>query len=164
LKAKGHLSVTNFRERDSSNFVASHNRYATLSIDISGLPKIQVANTWTEFPAQHVYAMVTKGTECKNPSKSLVAATFEKAIVYVFAGSPIRNAEVRSSTLLCSTIKSTTYVGERRARRFSWPKLGDADNYVARASPPAGFVSGLIDNFQFDVTRFVQGLWWRGHC
>jgi hypothetical protein len=33
-----------------------------------------------------------------------VAATLEKAITYVFAESPIRNAEARSSTLLCSTI------------------------------------------------------------
>jgi hypothetical protein len=33
----------------------------------------------------------------------LVAATLEKAITYVFAESPIRNAEARSSTLLCST-------------------------------------------------------------
>ena len=37
------------------------------------------------------------------PLKSLVASTFEKAITYVFAESPIRNAEVRGSIPLCST-------------------------------------------------------------
>jgi hypothetical protein len=47
--------------------------------------------------------MVTNGKEQENLDFSLVAATFEKAITYVFAGSPIRNAEARSLTLLCST-------------------------------------------------------------
>ena len=37
------------------------------------------------------------------PLNLLVAATLEKAITYAFAESPIRNAEARSSTLLCST-------------------------------------------------------------
>jgi hypothetical protein len=48
--------------------------------------------------------MVTNGKEQENLDFSSVAATFEKAITYVFAESPIRNAEARSSTLLCSTI------------------------------------------------------------
>jgi hypothetical protein len=47
--------------------------------------------------------MVTNGKNRKTLI-FLVAATFEKAINYVFAESLIRNAEARSSTLLCSTI------------------------------------------------------------
>jgi hypothetical protein len=62
-----------------------------------------VANTWTKITASGVYAMVTNGKERENLDFSSVAATLEKAITYVFAGSPIRNAEARSSTLLCST-------------------------------------------------------------
>ena len=49
--------------------------------------------------------MVRNGKEPENPLNLLVAATLEKAITYVFAESPIRNAEARSSTLLCSTNK-----------------------------------------------------------
>jgi hypothetical protein len=63
----------------------------------------QVANTWTKITARYGYAMVRNGKELENPLNLLVAATLEKAITYVFAGSPIRNAEARSSTLLCST-------------------------------------------------------------
>jgi hypothetical protein len=48
--------------------------------------------------------MVRNGKEPENPSFSLVAATFEKAITQVVAERLIRNAEARSSTLLCSTI------------------------------------------------------------
>jgi hypothetical protein len=47
--------------------------------------------------------MVRNGKEPENPLNLLVAATFEKAITYVFAESLIRNAEARSSTLLRST-------------------------------------------------------------
>ena len=47
--------------------------------------------------------MVRNGKERENLDFSSVAATLEKAITYVFAESPIRNAEARSSTLLCST-------------------------------------------------------------
>ena len=43
------------------------------------------------------------GKNGKNLDFSSVAATFEKAITYVFAGSLIRNAEVRGSIPLCST-------------------------------------------------------------
>jgi hypothetical protein len=42
------------------------------------------AAAWTEFAARHVYAMARNGKECKNPSRSLVAATFEKTKAYVF--------------------------------------------------------------------------------
>ncbi len=62
-----------------------------------------MANTWTKKTGRDVYAMVTNGKEAENPYNLLVAATFEKAITYVFAGSLIRNAEARSSTLLWST-------------------------------------------------------------
>jgi hypothetical protein len=55
---------------------------------------------------------VRDGKEWEKPgnlSDLLVAATLEKAITYVFAESPIRNAEARSSTLLCSTIKTHSF-------------------------------------------------------
>ena len=38
-----------------------------------------------------------------------MAATLEKAITYVFGESQIRNAEARSSTLLCSTNKPAAF-------------------------------------------------------
>jgi len=63
----------------------------------------QVANTWPKITALDIYAMVRNGKEPENPLNLLVAATLEKAITYVFAESPFRNAEARSSTLLCST-------------------------------------------------------------
>src|SRR5947207_1120135 len=44
-----------------------------------------VANLWTEFAALHGYEMATNGKEWRNPSNSLMAATFEKAKTYVFA-------------------------------------------------------------------------------
>jgi hypothetical protein len=47
--------------------------------------------------------MVRNGKEPENPNISSVAATIEKGNTYVFAESPIRNAEVVGSTLLCST-------------------------------------------------------------
>jgi hypothetical protein len=47
--------------------------------------------------------MVRNRKERENPSKLLVAATLEKAITYVFAESPFRNAEARGSSPLCST-------------------------------------------------------------
>ena len=69
----------------------------------------QVANTWPKITALDIYAMVRNGKEPENPLNLLVAATLEKAITYVFAESPFRNAEARSSTLLCSTNESTSY-------------------------------------------------------
>jgi len=39
--------------------------------------------------------MVRNGKEQENLDFSVVAATFEKAITYVFAESPFRNAEAR---------------------------------------------------------------------
>jgi hypothetical protein len=47
--------------------------------------------------------MEMNGKEPENSQFSSVAATFEKAITYVFAENLIRNAEVRGSTPLCST-------------------------------------------------------------
>src|SRR5882762_2100957 len=67
-------------------------------------PIFHLANTWPKITARDVYAMVSNRKEQENLDFSLVAATFEKAITYVFAESLIRNAEARSSTLLCSTI------------------------------------------------------------
>ena len=51
----------------------------------------RVANLWTEFTALDCYAMVTDVKRCKNLRKCLVAATFEKAKTYVFAGFQIMN-------------------------------------------------------------------------
>jgi hypothetical protein len=69
-----------------------------------------VANTWPKITARDIYAMVRNGKERENLNLSLVAATFEKAITYVFAGSVIRNAEARSSTLLCSTSNPPIFI------------------------------------------------------
>ena len=55
------------------------------------------------------YVMVRNGKEQENHQNLLVAATLEKAITYVLAGRPVRNAEARSSTLLCSTSKHTAF-------------------------------------------------------
>lgn len=47
------------------------------------------------------------GTNRKEPENAyylLVAATLEKAITYVFAESPIRNAEVRDSRITCDPV------------------------------------------------------------
>ena len=41
--------------------------------------------------------------ECKNPSKSVVAATFEKAKTYVFAEPLVRDREVGGSNPLAPT-------------------------------------------------------------
>jgi hypothetical protein len=57
-----------------------------------------VANLWTEFPASDGYAMGTNLKECKKLSKTLVAATFEKAKTYIFAGTYIHDREVPSSS------------------------------------------------------------------
>jgi hypothetical protein len=53
--------------------------------------KKRVANLWTEFTAFDCYAMGANVRECKKPNKTLVAATFEKANTYVFAGMVIMN-------------------------------------------------------------------------
>ena len=62
-----------------------------------------MANRWTKITARYGYAMVRNGKERENPYNLLVAATLEKAITYVFAESPIRNAEARGSNPRCST-------------------------------------------------------------
>jgi len=64
--------------------------------------------------------MVRNGKEPENPYNRMVAATLEKAITYVFAESPIRNAEARSSTLLCSTIYFQPFTAAGKWRLF-WP-------------------------------------------
>ena len=56
-----------------------------------------VAKLWTESAAQDGYAMATNRKECKNLSKSLVAATLEKAKTYDFAEPKIRDREVGGS-------------------------------------------------------------------
>jgi hypothetical protein len=48
-----------------------------------------MANTWTKITARYGYPMVRNGKEPENPLNLLVAATFEKAITYVFAESAI---------------------------------------------------------------------------
>ena len=63
-----------------------------------------MANTWPKITALDVYAMVRNGKVPENLDFSSVAATFEKANTYVFAESLVRNAEVRGSIPLCSTI------------------------------------------------------------
>ena len=52
--------------------------------------------------------MGRNGKKRQNPGFSSVAATLEKAITYIFAESPFRNAEVRGSIPLCSTNKPST--------------------------------------------------------
>jgi hypothetical protein len=72
------------------------------------IDKSQVANTWTKKRK----LLLRDGNEEERtgkPSNLLVAATLEKANTYVFAGCPIRNAEARSSTLLCSTISQVSH-------------------------------------------------------
>ena len=51
----------------------------------ASLIDFQVANTWTKITARHGYAMVRNGKKPENPYYLSVAATFEKAITYVFA-------------------------------------------------------------------------------
>jgi len=45
----------------------------------------------------------------RQTNQHLETATLEKAITYVFAGSPFRNAEVRGSIPLCSTNNRSTF-------------------------------------------------------
>jgi hypothetical protein len=75
--------------------------------------------------------MVKNGKEWENTSFSSVAATFEKAITYVFAEIPIRNAEARSSTPLCSTKNTTApqslHLQPVKADFFNWPIRGQRE-------------------------------------
>jgi hypothetical protein len=75
-----------------------------LRLETPNILGFQLANIWPKITAHNVYARVKEGKECKNRQFSSVAATLEKASTYVFAGRLIRNAEVRGSTPLCSTI------------------------------------------------------------
>jgi|SRR6266446_949773 len=82
----------------------------------------QVANTSPKLTARDVYAMVRNRKEEENPDFSSVAATFEKAITYVFAGKLIRNAEVVGSNPICSTsnpLMIKNLDDQRFQRRFS---------------------------------------------
>ena len=62
-----------------------------------------MANLWPESPAHDVYWTVADGTECKNPRKSLVAATFEKALTYESAEPFVWDREVGGSNPLAPT-------------------------------------------------------------
>ena len=53
--------------------------------------------------AHEVYWTVGDGTECKNPKKSVVAATLEKARTYVFAEPLVWDREVGGSNPLSPT-------------------------------------------------------------
>jgi hypothetical protein len=66
-------------------------------------PNFRVANLWTEFPTRDVEPTIADGRECKNPKKSLVAATFEKANTYVSAERFVRDREVGGSNPLAPT-------------------------------------------------------------
>jgi hypothetical protein len=95
--------------QSSSEFVSGDKR--NLHQEGAGLlsfnPKnlgLQLANTWPKITARDGYASVRNVKEPENLHFSSVAATVEKASTYVFAGRLIRNAEVRGSTPLCSTI------------------------------------------------------------
>ncbi len=60
-----------------------------------------MANLWTELTTFDWYAMATNRKECKMLNNFLVAATFEKANTYVFAGMVIMNPrEMHAPTLL----------------------------------------------------------------
>jgi hypothetical protein len=91
----------------------------------------QLANIWPKRTAHDVYAMVRNGKEPENLNFSSVAATFEKAITYVFAERLIRNAEARGSIPLCSTINSHhtsnlpshTQLGPTSQLANTWPKI-----------------------------------------
>jgi len=73
------------------------------TVSTEGSPHVWVTNLWPEFPAHDVYWTVADGTECENPNKSSVAATFEKANTYVFAEPLVRDREVGGSNPLAPT-------------------------------------------------------------
>jgi len=66
-------------------------------------PQFRVANLWTEFPASERFAMAMNVRRCKNPNKTLVAATFEKAKTYIFAELRVWDREVGGSNPLSPT-------------------------------------------------------------
>ena len=117
---------------------------------------VRVANLWPEFPARDVYRTVADGTECKNPSKSVVAATFEKAKTYVFAEPLVWDREVGGSNPLAPTnhinnlrlptLAAVSLVWEicdwfaLRYRAGSNPGLFEASKTIRRLAKPAGIV------------------------
>jgi hypothetical protein len=90
--------------------------------------------------------MVRNGKEQENLDFSLVAATFEKTNSYVFAESPIRNAEARSSTLLCST-SNTLPLSKFTAATFQNPT-----SYPAKTWPEITAIAGL------DLVTLIPGI------
>ncbi len=62
--------------------------------------QFRVANLCTEFPASERFAMAMNVRRCKNPNKTLVAATFEKAKTYIFAELRVWDREVGGSNPL----------------------------------------------------------------
>ena len=96
--------------------------YSNRESHVFDSPQIQVANTWPKITTRDIYKMVRKGEEQEDPSFSSVAATFEKANTYDFAGSLIRNAEVVGSNPICSTsnpLMIKNLDDQRFQRRFS---------------------------------------------
>ena len=77
--------------------------------------------------------MVSNGKKPENPQNLLVAATLEKANTYVFAESPIRNAEVVGSNPICST-KSLSFNGLASCLKLrthvakTWKRFSAADH------------------------------------
>jgi hypothetical protein len=93
--------------RESGQVTARHRSWTTESFDGSQnrlqTSKKRVANLWTEFATLDRQRTVADGTECKNLSKPLVAATFEKTKTYVFAATAIWDREVGGSNPLAPT-------------------------------------------------------------
>jgi hypothetical protein len=98
----------------------------------------RVANLWTEFAALHGYAMSTNVKECENHNRSLVAATFEKAITYVFAATAIRDREVGGSNPLAPTKKHRIIKPLQVRRLFCCSILSAAE---------PSFIFKFVDNF-----------------
>jgi hypothetical protein len=107
-----------------------------------------VANTWPKITARDVYAMVRNGKERKNCDFSSVAATFEKAITYVFAGRLIRNAEVNRPSFLEVSAGRRLYRWRKRAQpSLSWltpAQTGDICLLLLRARTALGFSWALF--------------------
>jgi hypothetical protein len=76
--------------------------------------------------------MVRNRKEPEKPYFIAVAATLEKAITYVFAERLIRNAEARSSTLLCSTIYFQPFTAAGNGGCFGHVARTEVFQYVRR--------------------------------
>ena len=51
----------------------------SLTVSTPGSPQKRVANLWTEFTAHRSNALIQNGKEPENPSKLVMATTFEMA-------------------------------------------------------------------------------------